>query len=94
MANIITVRMFGYDISLVKPNRCPYCNKNNDPDILQRVVETTDKSIRYFLILECTSCKEVFFSRYDILKDKPLEEKEKETRNNPISPTSVIFEKK
>ena len=43
MANIITVRMFGYDISLVKPNKCPYCNKNNDLDILQRVIETTIK---------------------------------------------------
>lgn len=41
MNNKITVRMLGFDISLVKPNKCPYCNKNNDPDILQRALETT-----------------------------------------------------
>ena len=82
----ITSRILGYEITLEKPTECSICLKNGDLEILDRVVDNDNDTLKYALILKCRNCHELFMVTYLIGNVKQLEEIQRISKQTPIKP--------
>ena len=84
-----TTRILGYDIKFKKPQQCVNCNKKSDLQILGRIIDTDNETIRYILVLKCPMCHNVVFAIYNIGKENELPLIEKQSKDNPIEPSLI-----
>lgn len=83
-------RILGYDITFSKPSSCPICEKQQQLDILERVIDTQDGLLKYIVIFKCSSCHEISIAEFVIGKETELKEIEFSSSKNPIEAVKIL----
>lgn len=61
-----TIKILEYELCIIKPNVCPYCDKGIDPIIINKFPYRFYDQCNIIVTLKCPCCEQVFFAKYQL----------------------------